>query len=62
MPNIMEGVKKTLKKINQSSVRGPNTMPARTLRGMAEEISPVLTTLFQRTLDLGKLPERLEIS
>ena len=24
---------------------------------MAEEISPILTTLFQRTIDLGELPE-----
>ena len=36
---------------------GPDMIPARILRDMAEEISPILTTLFQRTIDLGELPE-----
>ena len=32
-------------------------IPARILRDMAEEMSPILTTLFQRIIDLGELPE-----
>ena len=60
MPDITvtkEGVEKLLKKINPSKACGPDMIPARILRDMAEEISPILTTLFQRTIDLGELPE-----
>ena len=60
MPDITvtkEGVEKLLKKINQSKACGPDMIPARILRDMAEEISPILATLFQRTIDLGELPE-----
>ena len=60
MPDITvtrEGVEKLLKKINPSKACGPDMIPARILRDMAEEISPILTTLFKRTIDLGELPE-----
>ena len=60
MPDITvtkEGVEKLLKKINPSKACGPDMIPARILRDMAEEISQILTTLFQRTIDLKELPE-----
>ena len=60
MPDITvtkEGVEKLLKKINPSKACGPDMIPARILRDMVEEISQILTTLFQRTIDLGELPE-----
>ena len=46
---------KLLKKINPSKACGPDMIPARILQDMAAKISPILTTLFQRTIDLGKL-------
>ena len=45
MPDItvtMEGLEKLLEMINPSKACGPDTIPARTQRGMAEEISPTL--------------------
>ena len=60
MPDIKvtkEGVEKLLKKINPSKPCGPDMIPARILRDMADEISPVLTLIFQSTLDLGEVPE-----
>ena len=46
------GLEKLLTKINPSKACGPDMIPARILRDMVREISPILTTLFQRTLDL----------
>ena len=57
IPVTMEGMEKLLKKINPSKACGPNMIPAGILRDMVEGISPILTTLFQRTIDLGELPE-----
>ena len=60
MPDITvtkKGVEKLLKKIKPSKACGPDMIPARILRDMVEEISPILNTLFQRTIYLGELPE-----
>ena len=60
MPDIKvtkEGVEKLLKKINPSKACEPDMIPAWILRDMADEISPVLTLIFKKTLDLGELPE-----
>ena len=40
-----------------SKACGTDMIPARILRDMAEEISPVFAILFQGTLDLSELPE-----
>ena len=52
-----EGVVKRLKKINPRKACGPDMIPARILRDMADEIAPLLTIIFQRTLDFGELPD-----
>ena len=60
MPDITltkEGVEKLLKKINPTKACGPDMITARILWDMTEEISPILTTQFQRIKDLGELPE-----
>ena len=46
MPDIeisREGVLKLLKKINPGKVSGPDMIPVRTLKGLAEELAPILT-------------------
>ena len=36
---------------------GSDMIPARILRDMADEMAPVLTVIFQRTLTLGDIPD-----
>ena len=41
-------------KVNKAS--GPDNLPARFLQERAYEIAPVLTTIFQASLDQGVIP------
>ena len=53
MPDIeisREGVLKLLKKINPNKASGPDMIPARILQDLAEELAPILTEIFRRTL------------
>ena len=47
-----EGVSKLLRKLNPHKASGPDFIPARILKDMADEISPLLTIIFQRSFDL----------
>ncbi len=51
-----EGVRKLLDKINPNKASGPDNIPGRVLKELATEIAPVLTVIFQRSLDTGTLP------
>ena len=51
------GVTKLLKNINPAKASGPDDIPNRVLKECAEEISPALTAIFQRSIDSGQLPE-----
>ena len=51
-----EGVLKLLKKINPNKASGPDMIPARILKDLAEELAPILTEIFQRTLADGEVP------
>ena len=60
MPDIIiteDGVAKLLRKINPNKACGPDSIPARILKELAEEISPLLTTIFQKSLDSGTVPD-----
>ena len=60
MPDMIvteEGVAKLLRKINANKARGPDMIPVRILKELAEEISPSLTAIFQKSLDLGTVPD-----
>ena len=48
-----EGVKKLLQKLNPGKASGPDLLPARILKELAEELSPNLTASFQRSFDTG---------
>ena len=52
-----EGVRKLLQKLNPHKASGPDLIPARILKDMADEISPLLTIIFQRSFDCGKVPD-----
>ena len=59
MPEIdisREGVLKLLKKINPNKASGPDMIPARILKDLAEELAPILTEIFRRTLADGEVP------
>ena len=51
-----EGVLKLLKKINPNKASGPDMIPARILKDLAEELAPILTEIFRRTLADGEVP------
>ena len=52
----MEGVTKLLRDINPNKASGPDEIPARILKLAAEEITPALSVIFQRSLDSGEIP------
>ena len=60
MSNIIvteEGVAKLLRRINPNKACGPDMIPARILKEFADEISPSLTAIFQKSLDSGTVPD-----
>ena len=52
----VEGVTKLLCDINPNKASGPDEIPARILNVAAEEITPALSVIFQRSLDSGEIP------
>ena len=59
MGNIIinsNGVKKLLKNLRPFKSAGPDGIPTFILRAAAEEISPVLSLIYQRSLDDGCVP------
>eukprot|EP00745_Piridium_sociabile_P036881 TRINITY_DN66612_c0_g1_i4.p1 TRINITY_DN66612_c0_g1~~TRINITY_DN66612_c0_g1_i4.p1 ORF type:complete len:154 (+),score=22.77 TRINITY_DN66612_c0_g1_i4:221-682(+) len=51
-----KGVNKLLRNLKTDKATGSDSIPAYILRTAADEITPVLTTLFQRSLDTGDIP------
>ena len=52
-----EGVLNLLLKLNPAKACGPDSIPARILKELAHEIAPYLVSIFQRSLDTGKVPK-----
>ena len=60
MPKIdvsVEGVKKLLLRLNPKKAVGPDMVPIRILRDYADDIAPILQSIFQQSLDTGMVPE-----
>ncbi len=60
MPDIIissAGVEKLLLGLNPSKAAGPDAIPARFLKATAVELAPILTQLFQQSLQTGIVPE-----
>ena len=59
IPQILvqiDGVAQLLSNIKVKKARGPDNLPARFLQETAFKISPILSTIFQASLDQGALP------
>ena len=52
-----KGTEKLLKNLNISKSSGPDNIPNAILKECAAELAPVVTLIFQKSLDLGSLPE-----
>ena len=52
-----EGCLKLLLKLNLAKACGPDSIPSRILKESAHEIAPYLVSVFQRSLDAGKVPK-----
>ena len=60
MDNIhvgVNGVCKLLKGLNVHKATGPDAVPTRFLHDFAVELAPIMTKLFQLSLDTGKIPD-----
>ena len=60
MPTIKvteNGVKKLLHNLNPKKAVGPDKVPTSILRDYADEVAPILQTIFQQSLDTGAVPE-----
>ena len=60
LPDIeinIAGVTKVLKEINPYKATGPDCIPAKVLKEMAEELSPSLALIFSASLQQGKIPQ-----
>ena len=60
LPDIeinIAGVTKLLKEINPYKATGPDCIPAKVLKEMAEELSPSLALIFSASLQQGKIPQ-----
>ena len=52
----VEGVTKLLQKVNPNKASGPDSIPARILKELADEIAPLLTIIFNKSLEQGEVP------
>ena len=52
-----KGTEKLLRNLNISKASGPDSIPNIVLKECAAELSPVVTHIFQKSIDSGTLPE-----
>jgi len=50
------GVEKLLRNINPAKAQGPDMIPNLVLKTCASQLAPALSTIFQISIDSGKLP------
>ncbi len=53
-----KGVLKLIQNLNPNKAQGPDNVPPWMLQQCADEVAPVLTDLFQNSIDQGQLPEQ----
>ena len=61
VPNItvhQAGVVKLLNNINPHKATGPDNIPGKLLKELATEVSPILTTIFNASIQQGKIPDQ----
>src|SRR5271170_6696664 len=52
----VNGVQKQLSTIKESKAAGPDCIPGRVLKSVANELAPCLCILFQQVIDTGQIP------
>ena len=52
----MNGARKLLENVQVHKAHGPDSIPARILKEVASELAPILTLLFNQSLDTGISP------
>ena len=52
-----DGVRKLLQKSNPRKATGPDMIPARLLKECAEELSPILAIIYNKSIQTGKVPD-----
>ena len=60
IPNLsfhVNGVKKQLSNLNPNKACGPDNLSPRILKLLADDLSPILTFIFQQSYDSGNLPD-----
>ena len=50
------GIEKLLQKLDPSKASGPDELKPRLLKELAHEISPILSLIYQKSLDTGDVP------
>ena len=53
----VNGVTKLLKKLNPHKSSGPDAIPARLLKELADSLGPVLRIIYQASIDTGTVPD-----
>ena len=53
-----EGVARLLRKVNPNKASGPDSIPARILKALADDIAPLLTIVFNKSLEKGTSRQR----
>ena len=51
------GIRKLLQKTNPRKATGPDSIPAHILKDCASELAPILTIIFNKSLQEGKVPK-----
>ena len=52
------GIEKLLRNLNPGKAAGPDEIPTRILKELAEELTPVITALIRQSLETGILPKQ----
>ena len=52
----VEGVKKLLQNLKPNKAAGPDRIPNRVLKELAEELAPIIAALFTQSLETGTVP------
>ena len=53
----LNGIKKLLKDLNSNKSPVPDTFGPRVLNKLAEDIAPLLLMIYQKSMDIGEVPE-----
>jgi hypothetical protein len=63
LPNIddlvfnIDGIEKLLREINPKKASGPDGIPSQILKTLSKELVPIVSHIFQQSLDSGEIPD-----